>query len=61
MFGKTHELETADNKIITLGIKKWLMKHHEHHPLVKFGLKCFLIPSLTKRQGECVDDQIWQG
>jgi hypothetical protein len=51
MFGKTHELETADNKIITLGIKKWLMKHHEHHPLVKFGLKCFLIPSLTKRQG----------
>jgi hypothetical protein len=29
----------VDNAIIALSIKKWPMKHREHHPKVEFGLK----------------------
>jgi hypothetical protein len=37
------------------------MKQYEHRPEVKSGLKMsFNMKSLTKRQGACVDDQIWQ-
>jgi hypothetical protein len=27
------------------------MKHHEHHPEVKFGLKCLLICKLNQKAG----------
>jgi hypothetical protein len=38
VFGKTLELETAGNEIIALSTK-WPMRHYEHRPQVKFGLK----------------------
>jgi hypothetical protein len=46
LFGTTLELEMTDNEIIALA-QKWLMKHHEHRPQVKFGLKCLLIRKLN--------------
>jgi hypothetical protein len=47
VFDKTLELKIANNGIIALSTKKWLMKHYEHHPEVKFGLKCLLICKLN--------------
>jgi hypothetical protein len=41
----------ADNNIIALSTKKWPMKHHEHRPKVKFGLKCLLICKLNQKAG----------
>jgi hypothetical protein len=41
--------------------QKWPMKQHERRPMVEFGLRMpFNMQSLTKRQGACVDDLIWQ-
>jgi hypothetical protein len=31
--------------------QKWPMKHHEHRPKIKFGLKCLLICKLNQNAG----------
>jgi dTDP-glucose pyrophosphorylase len=46
------------DEIIVLSKKKSLMKHHEHHPHIKFGLKISFNTQAELKGRRFIDEQI---